>query len=213
MCLGVCGLLGGCAEMPAITGTPPQSFLPSRAPSQSFELGVLIAGWHSGIVLPAGEVGPLSPLVADRHTKYLSFGWGNRRFYMSAQPSSGDAVAALFRSPSALFVQSAAAPAGVSGDDARIHWVCVDREQLWRADSYIAESLSQPNGRPVELGPGPLPGSRFYATRDHYSAAHTCNTWTVAALQYARLPARASGVIFASQASRRIRALRACPAP
>jgi Protein of unknown function (DUF2459) len=91
--------------------------------------------------------------------------------------------------------------------------VCINRQQLWRADSYIERSLSRSAGKPVDLGPGPLPRSRFYASLGHYSAVHTCNTWTVAALQYAHLPAHAGGVIFARQAGRLTEALRTCPTP
>ena len=210
----LCAVLGGCAEMPPRTGAPPASFLPSPAGRPPFEIGVLIAGWHAGIVLPRSELGPMGHLL-DRYPRanYLSFGWGNRRFYMAARPRSGDALGALLPSPSALFVQAASSPAGLSASDARIHWVCLDREELWRADRYIESSLFRPDGRPVDLGPGPLPESHFYASSAHYSSAHTCNTWTLAALQYAGLPVRASGAIFASQVARRIRALRACPAP
>jgi hypothetical protein len=132
---------------------------------------------------------------------------------MAAHPGSGDAVAALFHSPSALFVQRLATANELSGLDESIHWVCADREELWRADRYIEASLYRRDGKPVDLGPGPLPESRFYASGGHYSAAQTCNTWTVAALQYAGLPVRAGGVIFAGQAARRISSLRACPAP
>ena len=178
---------------------------------------MLIAGWHSGLILPATELGALGPLLraglrAGPGVRYFDFGWGNRRFYMSRQPRSGDAIAALFRSPSALFVQPAAVPADLLASDAHIYWACANREQLRRVDHYIERSLSRPE-RPVDLGPGPLPGSRFYASTEHYSAVHTCNTWTVAALQYAGLPIRAGGVLFASQVGERIRALRACPAP
>ncbi len=193
----------------------PSSFVASSPDDHSLEIGVLIAGWHTGIVLPAGELGPLASLAQDNpQTKYLSFGWGNRRFYMAARPRSGDALAALLPSPSALFVQAASSPAGLSAaSDARIDWVCLDRQQLWRADRYIEDSLFRPDGRPVALGAGPLPESRFYASSTHYSGAHTCNTWTLAALQYAGLPVRATGAIFARQVSRRAQRLRACPAP
>lgn len=199
--------------MPAPAGAPPSSFLPSSATHSRLEIGVLIASWHSGIVLPAGALGPLSSLREDTQAQYLSFGWGNRRFYMASHPGSGDAMAALFRSPSALFVQEVAAPADSSMGDARIQWVCANRDEIWRAVSYIDASLSRPGGKPVDLGPGPLPESRFYGSVAHYSAVHTCNTWTVAALQYAGLPVQASGVILASQARHRIRELRACPPP
>lgn len=180
--------------------------------SEPPDIGVLIAGWHTGIVVPAGELGPLHPLLrGDPHARYLSFGWGNRRFYMSRHPDSGDAIAALFRSPSALFVQPAATPAGLLTGAVHIHWVCLGRAQLWRLDHYIRESLVRPR-RPVDLGHGPFPHSRFYASTEHYSAVHTCNTWTVAALQYAGLPVTAGGVLFSEQVEERARALRACPA-
>lgn len=207
-------LLCGCAEMPADEGPPPPSFLVSQAEHPTFEIGVLIAGWHSGIVLPADEIGPLDPLLRESpRAKYVSFGWGNRRFYMAAHPGSGDAVAAPFRSSSALFVRGFATAAELSATDAQVHWVCANREELWRTTRYIEASLYLPDGKPVGLGPGPLPDSRFYASTGHYSGVHTCNTWTVAALQYAGFQARAGGVIFADQAARRISSLRACPAP
>lgn len=198
--------------MPAASRIPPLSFLPSGS-DRPFEIGVLTAGWHSGIVLPMNELGPLTSLRQDPRAKYLSFGWGNRRFYMAAHANSGEAVVALFPSPSALFVQAFSAPTELLGTNVQIHWLCADRDQLWRIDSYIAGSLSRSGSEPIDVGAGPVPASRFYAATAHYSAVHTCNTWTVAALQYARLPVRAGGVIFAGQAGRRIRALPACPTP
>ncbi len=174
---------------------------------------MLIAGWHTGLVLPAGELGPLRTLLqGEPQARYLSFGWGNRRFYISRHPGSGDAIAALFDSPSTLFVQPAASPADLLDSDIHIHWICAGRERLWRVDHYIERSLSHP-GKPMDLGAGPFPDSRFYASTGHYSAVHTCNTWTVAALQYAGLPVSAAGVLFSSQVDGRIRALRACPVP
>jgi uncharacterized protein (TIGR02117 family) len=213
-CLGLStGMLAasGCAEIPAAPSHAPA--LAHRAIPSTLAVGVLVAGWHTGLVLPAGELGPLQVLLRrDPQARYVSFGWGNRRFYMASQPRSGDALAALFRSPSALFVQTGAAPAELSASEAHIDWICASAEQLWRMDRYIEQSLSRPE-RPVDLGPGPLPGNRFYAAAGHYSAVHTCNTWTVAALQYAGLPVRAGGVLFASQVDGRISGLRACPAP
>jgi uncharacterized protein (TIGR02117 family) len=177
-------------------------------------IGVLIAGWHSELVLPTDELGRLTPLfIVDSRTRYVSIGWGNRRFYMAAHPGSGDALAALFRSPSVLLVRRASAPGELLDEDARIHWLCADRRELRRLDAYIEESLSRPGGRAVDLGRGPFPGSAYYASTGHYSLLHTCNTWTVAALEFAGLPARAAGVILASQADARVRRLRVCPAP
>lgn len=200
--------------MPRARPTPPPSFLPSHEQRPPLEIGVLVAGWHSGIVLPAAELGPLTALLeSDSRASYLSIGWGNRRFYMSAHPGSGDALAALVRSPSVLFLQRVSRPAQLAGGDARIRWLCVDRGELWRVDTYIEQSLSRPGGRPIDLGGGPLPDSGFYASTGRYSMLHTCNTWTVTALEFAGLPVRAGGVIFASQVGERMEALPLCPPP
>ena len=173
---------------------------------------MLIARWHSGIVLPK-DVLPLSHVLRGSNANLLSIGWGNQRFYMAAHPDSGDAIAALFRSPSALLVQPMSSPRDSSSADVRIRWICADRNELWRVARYIDESLLLARGKPIILGEGPFPGSRFYASTGHYSIVHTCNTWTLAALQYAGLPVSARGALFASQVARRVDALRACPAP
>lgn len=208
----VCVIAGGCAELPQAPASPPPSFVQPLEAAPALEVGVLIARRHSGVVLPARELGPLGALSPDPEAGYLSFGWGNRRFYMAAHPGSGDAIAALFRSPSVLFVRAASSPADLSAAGVRIRWICADRGELWRLDSYIEQWLIRKGGKAVALGRGPLPYSRFYASTGHYSAVHTCNTWTVAALQYAGLPVKAAGVLFASQVARRVGRLRACPA-
>lgn len=206
-------LISGCAEMPGRPPSGSQGSLAGGRVGMPMEVGVLIAGWHTGLVMPVSELGPLRPLALGiPRAKYLSFGWGNRRFYMGAHPGSGDALAALFRSPAVLFVQAAPSPADLEAGDLQIHWLCANRGELWRLDQYIEASLSR-RGSPTDLGRGPLPQSHFYASRGHYSAIHTCNTWTAAALQYAGLPVSAGGVLLAGQVDGRIRELRACPAP
>jgi hypothetical protein len=198
--------------MPGPTGPPPPAFGPSGADHGPLEIGVLIAGWHTGIVLPVSELGPLASLLRNgAGAKYISFGWGNRRFYMSAHPGSGDALAALVRSPSTVLVQPAATASDLLASAIRIRWLCADRAQVWRVDHYIEQSLRRP-AHPVDLGPGPFPDSRFYASTGHYSAVHTCNTWTLAALEYAELPVSATGVLFAGQVDGRVSGLSACAA-
>ena len=175
-------------------------------------VGVLIGRWHSGLVLPARELGPLAPLLRPgSQGRYLAFNWGNRRFYMSAHPGSGDALAALIRTPSVVLIEAAPAAADVASEaDASVRWLCVTRSELWKIDIYLEDSFARRAGRPIDLGAGPLAQSTFYASTGHYDAFHTCNTWTLAALEYAGLPASAGGAIFADQVGSRIAPLRVC---
>lgn len=205
-------LAGGCAELPAAhSGGLGAATVVPRCPARGCSVGVLVAGWHSGLVLPVGELAQLRPVLsASGSERYVSIGWGNRRFYMAARPGSGQALAALFRSSSVLFVQGAAALPELLPDEGELRWVCARPDQLARLDAYLRDSLRWRSGRAVELGAGPLPGSRFYASSGHYDALHTCNTWSLAALEYAGLPVSAEGVIFAAQVRHRVQGLAPC---
>jgi hypothetical protein len=207
--------LSGCAALPTgPSGAPPPTFLAGLSGGRTPVVGVLIAGWHTGLVLPADELGLLRERLQHNPTaRFASVGWGNRRFYMETHPSSGDALAALFPSSSALLVQAVANASDAVPADGRLEWLCADRDQLWKLDRYLIDSLRWRSGRPLDLGPGPLADSRFYASSARYDAFHDCNTWTVAALQFAGLPVTAAGVLFAGQVARRIQALPACPLP
>lgn len=135
---------------------------------------------------------------------------GDRRFYMAAHPNSGDALAALFPSPSVVLVQTLSSAADAVPPGGRLQWVCADRAELGKLDAYVRDSLRWRSGTPIELEAGPLPDSRFYASSAHYDALHTCNTWTAAALQFAGLRIRAAGVLFAAQVRRRVQSLPTC---
>ncbi len=214
LAVAMTALLGGCRSAPrsASLPAPPASFLPSRRSTPV--IGVLVAGWHTGLILPARELGPLRPVLPPSlHERYVSFGWGNRRFYMSPKPSYLTALAALLRSPSTVLVASAPHAVALLPAAGTYHWLCADRAQVWRIDRYVLEALRRRRGRLIELGAGPWPDSEFFASTEHYDAFHTCNTWTAEALRAAGLPVHAGGVIFSSQLRRRISRLRVCPSP
>lgn len=207
-------LLCGCGTLPrAVPTAVPRDFLP--APSQPRAggrvIGVLLAGWHTGLILPVSELGPLRALLPIHPgARYVSFGWGNRRFYMAAHPTFSDAVAALFSSPSAVLVTTAPTVESLLPSGGTYRWLCADRKEIWRIDAYLMDALRQRGGKPEDLGAGPWPGSEFLASGERYDAFHTCNTWTARALEVAGLAVHAGDVIFASQLKARIRQLPVC---
>jgi hypothetical protein len=172
---------------------------------------VLIAGWHTGLILPVSELGPLRSLLpVYPGARYVSFGWGNRSFYMSPDPSVYAALAALFRSPSAVLIEGARTVRDLLPAASTYRWLCADRKEVVRIDAYLLDSLRERAGRPIVLGAGPTPESEFLASGERYDAFNTCNTWTAVALQRAGLPVRAGGVILASQLEGRVGKLPEC---
>jgi hypothetical protein len=210
-------LLCSCAGPPmsASVPAPPRAFLAARpgVPPRAPVIGVLVTGWHSGLILPVRELGPLRSLLPPyAGERYVSFGWGNRRFYMASHPTFSDAIAALFSSPSVLLVQDARTLRALVPPGARYRSLCADRNEVWKVDAYLRHALLRRHGKPVRLGAGPWTDSAFYASGERYDGLHTCNTWTADALQSAGLPVHSSDPIFSSQLVHLIAKLSACPA-
>jgi uncharacterized protein (TIGR02117 family) len=210
----IAGLLGAalmcsCSALPRSTAAP----VPAERSSagRTAVIGVLFAGWHTGLILPVQELGPLrSVLPVDAHERYVSFGWGNRRFYMTSSPSALDALEALFSSPSALLVAGAPSVEGLLPADATYRWLCADQREVLKLDAYLLDALRRRAGKPIELGAGPWPHSEFYASGERYDAFDTCNTWTAEALHQAGLAVHVGAVIFSAQLRSRLNGLRVC---
>lgn len=198
-------VLCGCSALPRPAAQA------ARPRTQRAVIGVLLAGWHTGLILPVNELGPLRAVLPDYPgAHYVSFGWGNRRFYISADPTVWDALSALFSSPSTLLVAAAPTAAALLPADGTYRWLCADRPELRRLDAYLLATLRRRAGRPIGIVEGPWPDSEFFASGERYDALHTCNTWTAEALHAAGLKIADGAVIFAFQLRDRLRALRTC---
>lgn len=211
------GVLAGCAGGLLPSGaTVPALSLPPHAHTNGAEvaIGVLREGWHTGLIIPAAEIGPS---LAGLHewfpqAKYLVFGWGNRAFYTATHSGLGMALSALLPSSSVVFVRGLPdAPEKTLAPGAELRWVCASPSRGSKLDAYLGDYLQKGrDGRLISVGPGPLPGSWFFVSPGTYDAFHTCNTWTAAGLEFAGLPVSAGGIVFAGQVMSEIRALRSC---
>jgi uncharacterized protein (TIGR02117 family) len=207
----VCGLIlaAGCASTsPAHTPAPHPSDTSTQTTTADEQVWVLDSGWHTGLILARAELGPalirlLQPAAA---VQYLMFGWGNRRYYMSPDPTFGMGIAALFPSQSVLLIESCKLPPRACYTNVvKFHVVAVSAEGLRRLDDYLLHSLrAVDHGRLQPLAAGPDAGSKFYASGLSYDAFHTCNTWTAEALHDAGLPVDYHGVIFSGQLWRQL---------
>jgi hypothetical protein len=163
---------------------------------------VIGRGWHTDIGLPVAEIsGPLAALERPfPGVRFLTFGFGDRRFLLNRDrsplamlaallPGSGAMlVTALNTTPQAAFGAGNVVPLHTTPDDlARL------QARLWREFDH------DPDGLPVMLTRGPYPGSLFYAASATYSGLYTCNTWTAAIARAGGLALPAGGVLFAGQ--------------
>lgn len=187
---------------------------PSQAPSRLY---VISNGWHTEIALPAQALaGPLEVVrKAFPEARYFAFGWGERAFYMSPDPTWTEALRALLPARAVLLVLGLGiAPPHAFEAGIRVTSLAVSPSGLSALRGFVWRSFATTrSGSLQRLGPGPYPSSAFYAASGTYDGAHTCNTWTAGALQRAGLPVSAQGVVFAGQVMRQLRAIATDPAP
>ncbi len=160
-------------------------------------------GWHTEIVVPAGQVA--GPLRLFRSmfpaAETLSFGFGKQSFMTLPQPGVLDFVAGAIPGPATVRVIP------LPGDPARLYHDPVARIPLTPAEwAALSEFLWRsftlaPDGAPIAVAAATRDGSRFFQAATGYSLAYTCNAWTVDALHHAGLPV-GGAVLFASGAMR-----------
>ncbi len=197
-----CGL-AGCAATPVkpYAGTAPRLQT----------LYVIASGWHTEIGVPVNALsGPIASLEkGSPDTQYVVFGWGQRDYYMAANPGLGDLLEAGVPGPSVLLViPLAESPTVYFTVEASVFAVPVSQDGLDRLSQFLWDSLQRgPQGLPHRLGDGPYPGSSFYASTETYSLTNTCNTWTAEALHVTGLPVSPSGIVFAHGVVDQVRGL------
>lgn len=170
-------------------------------PGADREIQVVSHGWHTEIALATSDApSDLAHLVAlFPSAGWLAFGFGERDFFMAPEETLAGMLAALLPSPSVVLATPLPRTPIQVYSSHRAVSLFITRVDLYRLGVFLQQTLDTHAGVPEELGPGPSPGSRFYAAATSYHAFFNCNTWTAAALQHAGLPVHPGGVLFASQ--------------
>ena len=186
------GWLTGCAAMP--TDAP--------VPNGDTTIYVVARGWHTDIGLPVDAVtGPLASLERDfPGVRFMVFGFGERNYLMTRTVGPGDALSALFPSPSAVLMTALTAPPTEAFSDEQVVTLRLPRAGADRLAEAMWTALEKaPDGSARRLADGPYLGSAFYASTETYDGFHTCNTWTALLLRDAGLPVDPRGVLFVGQ--------------
>jgi Protein of unknown function (DUF2459) len=198
---GGMGLAGAvlAAELLALAGCagPPPPSGPVATCRGGLALTVVAGGWHTGIGVPASLLeGRLAALRrADPGAGAFGFGFGQRDYYMAANPGLGDLLRATVPGPAVLLV-TPLRYGWAPGE--RVWHLCAPAGGAAGLARFLAASFAAGgDGAPVPVGPGPCAGCVFYAAAERYDLAHTCNWWTAEALRAAGVKVRAAGVVTA----------------
>jgi uncharacterized protein (TIGR02117 family) len=206
--LGACLAAGTVQALPGCRSPPSPAY--REAPGDGVTIFLIAAGWHTEIALPVHAMqDPLRAVTPDfPGAQYLSFGWGERNYYMARAPTVGDAMSALLPGPAVLLVTPLYHPPPESRASAQVFELGLSTAGRDRLSSYLWEAFDKSgDGTPRRLAAGPAPGSVFYAATGTYSASYTCNTWTAEGLRVAGVPVTPAGVVFVGQLTDQLRSL------
>jgi uncharacterized protein (TIGR02117 family) len=123
---------------------------------------------------------------ANDDYQYLSFGWGDRAFYMQT-PTLADldlplTLKTLFwPTPSVLYVQGFAE----RPHDPTLQCVELSADQYLNLMTFIKTTFETTYNRPNRIGHGHRPNAGFFAAKGNYSILRHCNTWVLEGLRLA----------------------------
>ena len=206
--LGACLVAGTLQNLPGCRSTPSPTY--QEAPGDGVTIYLIAAGWHTEIALAVHVMhDPLRAVTPDfPGAQYLSFGWGERNYYMARAPTVGDAMSALLPGPAVLLVTPLYRPPRDSRANAQVFELSLSTAGLDRLSNYLWAAFEKSgDGSPRRLAAGPEPGSIFYAATGTYSATYTCNTWTAEGLRVGGIPVTPAGVVFVSELTDQLRSL------
>ena len=168
-------------------------------PDCDYKICIVNTGIHSNILVP---INPINNNAYNWHNylaidkigtdtvddyKYLSFGWGDKDFYMTISSISDFNFYTIFK---AVFLPTSSVMyvKGYQSIPKNIEVKCIyiDKANYLRLNKFIEASFQlDKNNRKIRIGNGYTPSAGFYAAKGNYSILRTCNTWTGDALRKA----------------------------
>jgi uncharacterized protein (TIGR02117 family) len=137
--------------------------------------------WHQYLAIE--KVG----IDAAKDYNYLSFGWGDRDFYMSTPTLADVKLSTTFRAlfvptPSVMYIQGYQK----IPQNLEVKCVQVNKNDYLQLVKYIQAGFEvDKSGRKIRIGNGHTTNAGFYAAMGSYSILRNCNSWAAEALRKA----------------------------
>lgn len=166
------------------------SYLPTHPPGKNclpeHKIFVSTNGVHLDIILPVENLDDIlrSQLNIPTRVRYVSFGWGDKNFYVNTPQWSDLTFPVAFK---ALFLKSESAMHVTRYQRNYTHWKKVElcRHQLNSLNSYIEDSFEKTETGELQKMdyPGYTDDDSFYEAKGSFTLFKTCNVWTNNALK------------------------------
>lgn len=175
---------------------------PGASPETTAVAYVVRRGWHSDIGFAVDAVhGPLAALAHDlSDSRYMVFGFGDRRYLQMSNKASGSVLAMLWPERGLILATGLKATPAEAFGAGNVVALRLSQQQIEDMADFVWKSLQQdPQGMVRPYANGPYADSLYYSSTRIYAGVRTCNTWTAQALRAAGLPVQSVGVVFAVQ--------------
>jgi uncharacterized protein (TIGR02117 family) len=129
----------------------------------------------------------LKELGSEANTyRYLSFGWGDRNFFLKGSFDPLSIFDALFLPSSTVMHVWGHQGLQHLGSAFEVKQIQLSRTQYLKLTTFISEGFQHnQTGEPLYIRQGLYRNSAFYAAVGNYSILRTCNTWTAEGLRRA----------------------------
>lgn len=182
-------LLCVCILIPAKWGNYPKE-------NCDFQVCISNTGIHSNIIVPTQNsifdwhkylsIEKLGTDI-DFDYNYLSFGWGDRAFYMSTPSLTDLKLSTTFKAlflptPSVMYVKGYR----LIPNDLEVKCIKVNQTDYLQLMQFIQSTFQEDaQGRTIRISNGHTNNAGFYAAKGSYSILRNCNSWTAEGLRKA----------------------------
>lgn len=173
-------------------------------PATSGDVAYVIAqGWHTEIALPVEELGKNMQFYKTIFpgARVIMFSYGKKTFITAPAQSFSEYILGPIPGPAAINVVGIRVTPDKAYSPEDVITLALPAGGREALSEYLWRDLAKDAaGKPEMFGQSKNPQGLFYLATSGYSLTHTCNSWTIGALQAAGLPVSPDGVIFSNQA-------------